>query len=392
MLAVLAALLMAQEPAALDPGEAAPPPGLEACLALVEAGEVEAARACYARAASDPAGANDQDAALARELADVVSSLKLPEPPEELTAPAPRAPGALDVGQLAMSGKAELVVMAALSGGYAAELGVLTLALATSGFGSGSPAVVAGLLLAPVAGGVIGLAGATALVLALPQITAGDANVVRAFLLLGAFNSVMVLLVNQAFPVVTFGNGAPIAAAMLAAQGASAGIGVGVAAFLDVPEGAGAAAVSGALWTGLLSMLTVNMFEGFKGDSRGAPVLIAFAGNAGFAGALALTSTVLPVSRADTWALDIGGAVGVLGGAALSLGLHAPNPFLGYGAMVLGGVGGMAAGVASARLLPGLVDALPEIVAVAPLAVPPLAASSGAGSAPPLGVAIAGRF
>lgn len=384
MLALVATLLLSQAPDA-GPAEPAPPaPDFSACLALLEAGDPEGARACYAAHTDAQQATTDDEARIARELADVVSTLKLPAPAEELRVPAPANP--LDVGALVTSGKAELMVTAALTGGYAAELMVWTLVLATGAINGAPPLAAGAMMLAPVGGGLAGLALATTLILALPQITAGDANIVRAFLLLGAYNSVLVALTGAAFSF-SFGNGAPVAAGMLLAQGGATAAGIGVAAFLDLPEGAGAAAISGALWSSVLSMMVVNMFDGLKADPRPAPLVLAAAGNAGFVGGAALASTILPVSRADTWALDIGGAVGLLGGAALALGLRAPNPVLGYGAMAVGCTGGMVAGVASARLLPGVIDSLPQLVAVAPLVAP-----SVNGGEPPIGVALAGRF
>lgn len=372
MLALVAAVLLAQAP---DPAA----PDFAGCNTSIEQGDLDAARACYAAHSAD---ADAERAELARELADIVGSLQLPEPAAELTPPRP-AP--FDVALLATTGKAELIVVTALAGGYVADLALLTLMLATNGMGLGS-AVMAGLLVAPVAGGAAGLAGGTALVLGVPELTAGDANVLRAFLLLGGFNSVMAPLsmVSLSMP---NNNGAILSATMLAAVGTAAAAGAAVAAITDVPEGAGSMAVSGALWTPLLTVLTINMFEGFKTDSRGAFPVVALAGNLGFAGALVLGSTVLPLSRVDTWALDIGGAVGVLGGAALALGLPAPNPFLGYGTMAAGCVVGLGAGVAAARLVPAAVEAMPTFVALSPLVVPALGPAEA-----PVGVALAGRF
>ncbi|MCC7111724.1 MAG: hypothetical protein IT382_20685 [Deltaproteobacteria bacterium] len=372
--------LVENEPADVPAPAPASASELAACAALLAAGDTEAARACYAAQASNADAAR---AALASELADLVGSLELPQPAEEL---APPAPAPFDLGLLATSGKAELIASSALAGGYAAELAAITLVVLGQGLGGGGP--LAGLLLlAPVGGGIAGLATATALVLAVPQLGAGDANALRAFLLLGGFNSVMSATTLSAYVGGSIGNSGALPAAMLAALSATTGAGVAMAVLLDLPEGAGAAAISGAIWTPLLSMLVVNMFEGLKGDSRAAIPLIAVTGNLGFAGGMALASTVLPASRAETWALDIGGAVGVLGGAALALGLRAPNPFLGYGTMAAGCALGMAAGVGAARLGPAALDALPQVVAVAPLAAPPL----GAGP-PPVGVALAGRF
>ena len=188
MITLVAALVLSQTPGTDEPAARALSPDFADCLALLEAGDQEGARACYAAHASPAAGEDERQAALARELADVVSTLRLPPPPEQLTAPRPANP--LDVGALVTSGKAELIVWSALSGSFAAELTVWT-AIVAVGAVMGTPAIaVGGLLLAPVVGGLAGLGLATTLVLALPGLTAGDANIVRAFLLLGLFDAV----------------------------------------------------------------------------------------------------------------------------------------------------------------------------------------------------------
>ncbi|OGQ17385.1 MAG: hypothetical protein A2138_27290 [Deltaproteobacteria bacterium RBG_16_71_12] len=386
MITLVAALVLSQTPGTDEPAARALSPDFADCLALLEAGDQEGARACYAAHASPAAGEDERQAALARELADVVSTLRLPPPPEQLTAPRPANP--LDVGALVTSGKAELIVWSALSGSFAAELTVWT-AIVAVGAVMGTPAIaVGGLLLAPVVGGLAGLGLATTLVLALPGLTAGDANIVRAFLLLGLFDAVTFGVSAAALGVSPgFGNGAPVVAGMVLAQVAATAIGVGAAAAFDLPEGAGAAAISGALWASVLSVLVVDMFDGFKNGATLVPPMIGLAGNAGFAAGAALASTVLPLSRTDTWAVDVGGAIGLAGGAALAFGLRAPNPVLGYGAMALGCAGGMVAGGAAARLVPPLLQSLPDLVAVTPLAMP----APDAGPSP-VGVAIAGVF
>lgn len=384
--AVVAGLVLAQAPAGDEPKSRTITPEFADCLALLEAGDHEGARACYAAQAAPGAVDDEQRAALARELADVVSTLRLPPAPEQLIAPRPANP--LDVGALVTSGKAELIVWSALSGSFAVEVTGWTVALATSFIGNAPALVAGGLLLAPVVGGLAGLGLATTLVLALPELTAGDANIARAFLLLGLFDAATLGLSAGSLGVFqSFGNGAPVLAGMVLVQGAAIAMGVGAAAMLDLPEGAGAAAISGALWASVLSVLVVDMFDGFKTSAALAPPMVGLVGNAGFVAGAALASTVLPLSRTDTWAVDIGGAIGLAGGAALAFGLRAPNPMLGYGAIALGCAGGMAAGGAAARLVPPLVDSLPELVAVAPLAAPGLD-----GGAPPVGVALAGRF
>ncbi len=382
MLALVAALVIAQAP---DPGEGAPSPDFSACLALLQAGEREGAQACYAARAAE-VDVDEREAALARELADVVSSLRLTVPDEELQVPAPLPSNLLDPGTLVSSGKAELVLWTALSGAFAAEMTAWTMLMATNGFGSNAMLVAAAILLSPVGGGLAGLAAGAGAVLALPELSAGDANVARAFLLLGIFDAITLGFSSASLGIASVGSGAPTFAAMVLVQTLAAGLGA-AATLLDLPEGAGAAAISGALWGSVLTVLVANMADAFKGDARFAPLTVSLAGNLGFVAGGALASTVLPLSRAETWAVDVGGAVGLLGGAALAFGMRAPNPALGYGTMAIGCAGGMVAGGAAARFVPPLVDSLPELVAVSPLMVPAVD-----GSAPPVGLALGGRF
>lgn len=384
MFALVALLALAQTPEPAAEVDAPAAPDFAACLALVEAGDRDGAQACYATRAARR-DIDEREAALARELADAVASLRLTVPQEELHVPAPRPAQPLDPGALVATGKAELLVWGAVSGAFAAETTTWMMIMATNGIGSNGALVVGGVMLAPVAGGLAGLAAATGAVLALPELDAGDANLARAFLLLGMFDAITLGLSAG-----NLGAGAMGAAmafgAMVLVQTAAAGLGA-AATLLTLPEATGAAAVSGALWGSVLTVLVVNMVDGFKTNSALIAPTVGLAGNVGFIAAGALVGTVLPVSRAETWAVDVGGAVGLLGGAALAFGLRAPNPVLGYGTMALGCAGGMVAGGAAARFVPPLVDSLPELVAVGPLVVPALA-----GGAPPAGVALSGRF
>ncbi len=340
-----------------EPG--APSQALERCLRLVRAGERDAARRCY----EEHASGDDDDARLARDLADLVGALKLPEP--ALTTP---PPAQNDLGALFTSGKAELIGVSTLAGGYVAFLGgAAVVAASPIGFGGANAAIV---LLAPVAGGAAGLGLSTAAALALPGMTSGDANLIRAGMLLGAFNSV-VLPLDAALALTgnVLGGGLGSAgqpAAMALTMIAFTGAGAGLAAVTDLPESAGSLAVTTGLWSAVLALLAADMAKSYKQHPEASLWLITAAGDAGFAAGLAAAPFV-PVTRAETWAVDVGGGIGLAAGASIAVFARAPNPFLGWGSMLVGTSVGMAAGFAAARYLP---RALPEVVAVAPLASP----------------------
>ena len=313
----------------------------DACLALARQRKQAEAQACY-RARGD---------ALSLELADVVGKLKLEEPSP--------------FGELLLQGKAEMIGVSTLAGAYVAELGALT--VLSAGQGAIDPTLGSAFeLLAPVVGGAAGLGGSVSVVLLLPQMTAGDANVIRAATLLGAFDSVVVPL-----DVSVASNGAMNQTSTFAMMGAlvvgATAAGAALASATDLPEGAGSMAVSGGLWSSVTAILVADMGQAYKLRPQDAAYLITAAGNLGFVGALA-ASPFVPLTRAETWGIDVGGGIGLATGASIAVFARAPNPFVGWGTMLAGTVVGVAGGYAAVRFLPSALDALPKLVAVAPLA------------------------
>jgi hypothetical protein len=389
-----------EEPAAVSPApatEESPPaaagaaleapmvepgvPAEEACLALVREKKADEARACY----MERAILSGEDGARARELAGLVASLRL-TPPGDLEPPASQPN--VSFGELLASGKAELVAASTLAGGYVAVLGTMGLLFSTGS--SGQLAVGLGLL-SPVIGGGLALVTSGLAVVLIPGISAGDAHVIRAFMTLGVFNSIILPFDLNAISQDRFGVLAGDFFLMAGTVGLVSGIGVLVAALTDMPEGAGSMAISGGLWSGVLAILIADMFQVYKLDARGAPLLITAAVNAGFLGAL-VGSTQFPMTRAETWAVDVGGGVGLLGGASLAFFARAPNPFLGWGSMVLGTTAGMAAGFVTARYVPAWLAAPVEGVSLgaSPMFLPDPTDASG--RAVVAGAGLVGRF
>lgn len=289
------------------------------------------------------------------------------------------------VASLFTSGKAELLAATTLSGG-ALALSVYSGLVRSTESISVDPSLM---LLTPVGGGALGLAAGAAAAFLWPQMTAGDALVIRSSLMLGGFDAIAasVLLDN----ITTTGREGHVPLAAAGILTASGLLGGALAAATDLPEGASALAVSGALWTSVVGLLGTQMFETVKASTQPTQdmsVLLLTTANIGFAGGMAL-GTFVPVTRAETWALDAGGAVGFLAGAALAVNGRAPNPFLGWGSMAAGSVVGMGAGFAAARFLPGWLASLDEGASVtlrwAP-ALLPGTATAGSAAIPALTV------
>ncbi len=294
----------------------------------------------------------------------------------------PKARGFEQVGAFITSGKAELIATSTLLGGYLA-----TVALVDAGFlitqvgqvslpGELQPLILASFFITPIVGGAGGVALATLATALLPELSAGDANVLRASQFLATFNSaVSGLLVNG------YGDrylldwwrlrGAASTTAMLAGAAGTLAGGAAVAAFTDLPEGAGPLGLSLGLWSGTLATLGQLMFE-LPLRFEDGTLLVGSVVNLGF-GAGLLLSPFAPITRFETWLLDLGAVAGGLLGTAIVLGIPAPNPVLGYGGIATGVVLGAAAGVGLGKLVPlglELVN-LPTLVAVGPLVLPP---------------------
>lgn len=306
-----------------------------------------------------------------------------PAPPSDDVTGPPRTSGGLrHLGGFVASGKAELLVTSALFGGYSAEL-----ALLSAGFFLGNhlqlsvPWELQGLVastvfLAPIAGGAAGLTAAALGVALWPGMTAGDAHLLRTSLFLATFNSAAAGILTNVYGEQGVTDwwrhrGSLTTSAMLGASLGTTALAAALAAVTDLPEGAGPLALSAATWSAVLATLGQLMFD-LPLDLDHGTWLVAGVANASFGTAL-LASPWLPLTRFETWLLDLGAVAGGLLGTALVLGLPAPNPVLGYGGIATGVVLGAGAGVAVGKLVPLGLDLvrLPSLVAIAPLALPP---------------------
>ncbi len=94
------------------------------------------------------------------------------------------------------------------------------------------------------------------------------------------------------------------------------GLGVGLSPFLDVEAGDAALANSGLLWGSALSALALASVQGV-GLDFGATTLVVGAGGLLAWGGLVALHPFLRLHRLSTWLVDVGGVVGLLGGAVL---------------------------------------------------------------------------
>lgn len=328
--------------------------------------------------------------------------LEAPDVPAEAAQPdQPDEPdgGLQQLGEFFTSGKAELLATGTVYGGY---LG--TLALVDAGFvlfqllqfpapWELQPVGLGALFLSPIAGGALGL-GLGALTYSLwPEMTAGDANLLRSSLWLGAFNSAVLGILSQGYGSRTFPDwwrlgGASVTTAMLAGALVTPGAATALALLTDLPEAAGPLGLSLGAWSGTLAVLGQLMFDLPLRFEEGT-LLVGAVANAGYAAGL-LASPFVPLTRFETWLLDLGAVAGGLLGTALVLGLRAPNPVLGYGGIGVGLVLGAGTGVALGKLVPlglELVE-LPTLVAMGPLMLPP----GRPGAPPPLGAQVSLRL
>lgn len=332
---------------------------LRGCLDYLERNEIENASACYRKLAQTSQG---RQAEVAMSLALFTENLeKDREPPRK----------EMDFAEYVATGKAELIVWAALSGLWLGGLGSVAagfnLQVAHGFFGA---LQVSSLLLAPVLlAGALGVATG-AVTFLLDEVSAGDANLVRSAIWMGAATSMAVgVVVTERVR----SNLGLIPASMLVTSALYPVGAIGLAGLIDLPPGGVALAVSGGAWMGLVSLLGLAMLE-MPLSITPSVLLVAGSANVAYLGLLA-ASPFMPFSRPETWALDLGAALGFLTAAALAFGLRAPNPAIGYGAMAMGTVAGGAMGLGAAyfgrRLVDGLqLPELPNVVAIAPYLEP----------------------
>lgn len=375
---------------------------LESCQQRLLARDYLAASVCYRDlAATDPdPDRRRTEAELGALAADMATGDERPRlRPTAATKPEPESESGFAAVDYIASGRAELVATAGLYGLWMGGLGAAaTLFLVQSASVSSSAAafVLSSALLMPVVGGAVGLAAAAIASVSVPDLSAGDVNLLRVAMLAGWLNAIsaMFLLDGMGVTFNSYSYGSeltlpPAAAPLLMAGISGIPLFMALAAvpFVDLPDGGPALASSVAIWGSAIALFGLGAFQVAQDQW---PLAIGITGlGADVAALIALgLSTEVAVSRPETWALDIGALLGLGAGAALAFGLGAPNPMLGYGAMgggiLLGGAAGFASAFLARRLLEGLtlpeLPDVPNVVAVAPL----LAPGSGRGSRSPL--------
>lgn len=346
---------------------------LKGCRDRFARGDLGGARVCY----EGSAGADRRT--VARHVAGTLARV------EGLRAE--RGPNAGErISEYVLGGKAELV---ATSGAYGAYLGAVTdfavLGLMQSAqltFPSGGlGALVLGSgVLVPVVTGGLTLAGAGVGTWLLEDMTAGQANLVRAGMWLATFDASLVPFITSFH----LGNLAPgflfrnsfllTSGTILGVNAVVMGSAITAATLLPehlLPPNAGSLALSAATYGGALTLLGMAMNR-FEMDDIDELTLFTLVPNLGFLTGLALAPFV-PLTRYETWLMDGGAVVGTLLGAAVVIGLPAGNPVAGYGGIGVGMVLGAGTAVAVGKLVPLGLDLvpLPDLVAVAPMVLPP---------------------
>jgi hypothetical protein len=355
---------------------------LEPCRERMARGDVTGARVCYETAP----GAESQ--ATGRRVADALARV------EGLKRE--RGPSAGErIGDYVLGGKAELV---ATSGAYGAYLGVLgdgvgaglIQSLRLTGMPQQVGITLAGTaVLVPLATGGAALAGVGLGTWFAQDMTAGQANLVRASMWLAAFDATMgTFIINDYGQRLVLGwwehqllaNFGSMFALNLAVTGSA----IAAAALLPedwLPASAGSLGLSAAAYGGTLTVLGLAMNR-FRLGGLESMQLFTLVPNLSFLTGVAL-APLLPMSRYETWLMDGGAVVGALLATALVIGVPAGNPVVGYGGIATGLVLGAGSAVAVGKLIPLGLDAmpLPDLVAVAPLVIPP-----GARTPPAFGV------
>lgn len=304
---------------------------------------------CLQQAKSDAAGAavcldelehradiGDDERAEAHEAARVVARL-LPHLPE----PAPVAPPVTSgdaVERFVTDGHLEAVVNGAAFGavaGFTATAGVLS-ATRTS-----ESEALPLLLAAPAVGLVVGGVGAWA---AVEGSGAGADDV--AFVSSTAWAG---LTTGFTLQLAVFADSRDVQAAPLrfftTLAGGALGVaaGVGWAPFLDVTAADVSLANSGFFWGATLTAITIGAFRGGGLDFASGVVVVGGGALIPWTVLLAL-HPLIDLHRVSTWAIDVGGAIGVVGGAAfaavVSVGVGNGDVFLPvFGGSVAAGLG-----------------------------------------------------
>ncbi|MFH1811484.1 MAG: hypothetical protein ABIJ09_22275 [Pseudomonadota bacterium] len=347
---------------------------LKTCHGMLGGGDASAAARCYREAAlTAQRGRDVRVAAALAGVADDIEARQRRESQPEETAQA-------GFGHIVSSGKAELVLWSGLFGIWFGALGEISAATLISQAQLGialdpftAAALLSGALLFPVATGAAGLALASFASVGVEELSAGDANLIRSALWMGVFDAIAWGMLSGTASWLTQQQVFLVPGGMFVLSGLLPGAAIAAATVVDLPEGGVALANSAALWTGVLA--TLGYFAvGAQLEFAPAVLLVSGAINAMWLGGL-VASPWVPLSRPETWALDLGAALGLASSAALAVALNAPNPALGFGSMMAGTVIGGAVGLSAAyfgrRALEGLeLPQLPEVVAMGPALLP----------------------
>lgn len=391
--ALLCAPALAAEPdrEASDPASAAeaaeeelPALRLQGCRDRFSRGDVAGARVCYE---------TGPDAAMGRRVAD---SLARAQGFQQEAGPT----AGQRLSDYVLGGRAELVATSAAYGVYLGVLADWTAAGAIQSSGVFisdallGTALLGTAVLVPVATGSVALAGTAVATWVLDGMTPGQANLVRASLWLAAFDASLgtVMLTDR---VIRFGGSAwnrhlPLltGVSQLGINAAVLGGAVAAAALLPerfLPASAGSLGLSLGSYAATLTLLGLAMgrFETLVPFDQIA--LFTLTTNLGFLGGVALAPFV-PIGRYETWLMDGGAVVGGLLATAIVIGARAGNPVAGYGGIGAGLLVGAGGALVVGKLVPIGLDALPlpDLVAVAPMVVPP----AGASTTPGFGVSV----
>ena len=279
------------------------------CLAQAPQ-NIEAARLCL-RTIVDDEDSSAVERADAVEAERVLARLQRHQPaPPPAPVAAPRVES-VDARAFVVGGQLEAGVNGALFGGvvgFTGAAGVL------SGLRSSEKDAVPWLLSAPALGAIL---GASAGVAAVEWLDA-DADDV-AFVASSTWAGTALGLTLQ---LAIFSESSDVQAAplrfftTLGGGVLGLGLGAGLAPFLDVKSGDAALANDGLLWGSVLTALVLGSVQP-QGIDFGVVVVTVGAGGLLSWGTLLAVHPLLGLHRASTWLIDVGGVLGLMGGAVL---------------------------------------------------------------------------
>ena len=369
-------------------------PRLSLCADAFQVQAYRTARDCY-RLRQNLVG-TAQDKKVAAGLAKLAAAMMLQDAQNKKLHPPAQTPAPKETSaalRFVAEGGAELTLLSSLYGFY---LGVLSNLMVSElrvlanprGYSEYSGSVEnAGwtslMILTPLIGGLGAGSGALAASLKLDDMSAGDANLIRSSLLMIPVNQLVAFYLQivhmQYDPNPFYRSSQYVFYNVLGYWGSTLllpGVSILAAAMLDLPDGGVSLANSAAIWGAVLAGLSLAAFPKLYAATDPYQ-LIAVLGVADVAwlGTLIAAPWMPKFERHETWALDLGAALGLGAGAALAFGLRAPSPLIGWGTLGLGVIAGGAAGFATAHYAPAVLKNLefrnfPKIIALSPTLIP----------------------